>query len=73
MKIPRIAMPPEAVEYLVEHQEEFPTTVSCSVGPLDAEQVDDQDYLQEAIRASIEHESCPKGVYILKGYNFDMR
>jgi len=73
MRIPRIAMPPEAVEYLVEHQNEFPTPVSCAVGPLDAEQVDDENYLQDTIQVSITSETCPKGVYLLEGYTFDMR
>lgn len=73
MKIPRIAMPPEAVEYLVEHQAEFPTTVSCQVGPLDAEQISNQNYLKDAIHASITSGACPAGVYIMEGYTFDMR
>ena len=73
LRIPRIAMPPEAIAYLVEHQEEFPTTVSCSVGPLDAEQVDDQNYLQDAIQASIASGACPTGVYTLEGKTFDAR
>ncbi len=73
MRIPRIAMPPEAVEYLVEHQEEFPTMVACQVGPLDAEQVENQDYLREAIQASITSGACPQGVYIIEGNTYDMR
>ena len=73
MKIPRIAMPPEAVEYLVEHQAEFPTTVSCQVGPLDAEQVSDQEYLKDSIHSSIASGTCPKGYYMMEGYTFDMR
>ena len=73
MKIPRIAMPPEAVEYLVEHQAEFPTMVQCQLGPLDAEQVGEQNYLKDAIQASITSGACPKGVYLLEGYTFDTR
>ena len=73
MRIPRIAMPPEAIDYLVEHQAEFPTMLSCQVGPLDAEQVDNQNYLREAIQASITSGACPQGVFILEGNTFDMR
>jgi peptidoglycan/xylan/chitin deacetylase (PgdA/CDA1 family) len=73
MRIPRIAMPPEAIDYLVEHQSEFPTMVQCQVGALDAEQVNDQDYLREAIQASIKSGACPQGVYIIEENTFDMR
>ena len=73
MRIPRIAMPPEAIEYLVEHQAEFPTMLSCQVGPLDAEQVNDQNYLRDAIQASITSGACPQGFYILENHSFDMR
>lgn len=73
MKIPRIAMPPEAVEYLVEHRAEFPTTVSCQVGPLDAEQASNQEYLKDAIHASITSGACPVGIYFIEGYTFDAR
>ena len=73
MRIPRIAMPPEAIEYLVEHQAEFPTMLSCQVGPLDAEQVNDQDYLREAIQITITSGACPQGVYIIERNTFDMR
>ncbi|MBT3336444.1 MAG: hypothetical protein HN855_13990 [Anaerolineae bacterium] len=73
MKVPRIAMPPEAIDYLVEHQAEFPTMVSCQVGPLDAEQVDNPDYVAGAINASITSGACPAGVYIIEGTTFDAR
>ena len=73
MRIPRIAMPPEAIDYLVEHQAEFPTMLSCQVGPLDAEQVNDQNYLRDTIQASITSGACPQGFYILENHSFDMR
>ncbi len=73
LRIPRIAMPPEAIDYLVEHQTEFPTMVQCQVGPLDAEQVNNLDYVAEAINASITSGACPAGVYIIEGNTFDAR
>lgn len=73
LRIPRIAMPTEAVDYLVEHKDEFPTMVSCQVGPLDADQASNVDYLGAAIQASIESGMCPAGVYIIEGKTFDAR
>ena len=73
LRIPRIAMPPEAVTYLVEHKDEFPTMVSCQIGPLDAEQVSNVDYLGGQIMASIASGTCPAGVYIVEGKTFDAR
>lgn len=73
MRIPRIAMPPDAIAYIVEHKDEFPTTVSCQIGPLDAEQVSNADYVGDAIQVSIESGACPAGVYIVEGKTFDAR
>ncbi len=73
MRVPRIAMPPEAVEYLVAHQDEFPTPKSCQVGPLEEDRAGDQSYVEEQIQAQITSGACPKGVYILEGYTFDAR
>ena len=73
MRIPRIAMPPEAVEYLVEHQAEFPTPVTCQVGPLEEAKVGDRTYVEEQIQAQITSETCPKGVYILENFTIDLR
>ncbi len=73
MRIPRIAMPPEAIAYIVEHKDEFPAMVSCQIGPLDAEQVSNQEYIAGAIQASITSGACPAGVYIIEGQTFDAR
>ena len=73
MKIPRIAMPPEAIEYLVAHQNEFPTPSTCQVGPLEEDKVGDQAYLEGQIQAQITSGACPQGVYILENFNFDLR
>lgn len=73
MRIPRIAMPPEAIAYLVEHREEFPIMVNCQVGPLDAEQASNPAVVGDAIQASIAGGSCPAGVYIIEGKTFDAR
>ena len=73
MRIPRIAMPPEAIEYLVEHQAEFPTPTTCQVGPLEEDRVGDQSYVEEQIQAQIMSGACPKGVYILEEFTFDAR
>ena len=73
MRIPRIAMPPDAIAYIVEHKDEFPTMVPCQLGPLDAGQVSNQDYVGGAIQASIASGACPAGVYIVEGQTFDAR
>lgn len=73
MRIPRIAMPTEAVGYLVEHQSEFPTMTTCQVGPLDTEQASNRQVVGDAIQTSIANGSCPAGVYIIEGENFDAR
>ncbi len=73
LKIPRIAMPPEAIAYLVEHQNEFPTMVQCQVGPLDAEQASNLEAVAGAINASIASGACPAGIYIIEGNTFDAR
>ena len=73
LRIPRIAMPPEAVAYLVENQNDFPTMIECQLGPLDADQATDQNYLAGAIQASIASGSCPAGIYIVEGNTFDAR
>lgn len=73
MRIPRIAMPPEAVEYLVEHQNEFPTMTNCQVGPLAEEQASNPQVIGDAIQAAIASGACPAGVYVVAGENFDAR
>ena len=73
MRIPRIAMPPEAIAYLVEHQNEFPTPKTCQVGPLEEGKAGDQAYVEEQIQAQITSGACPAGVYILEEHTFDMR
>ncbi len=73
MRIPRIAMQPEAVEYLVEHQAEFPAPTTCQVGPLEEARVGDRTYVEEQIQAQITSASCPKGIYILENFTIDLR
>ena len=73
LRIPRIAMPPDAIAYIVEHKDEFPTMVACQVGPLDAEQVSNVEAVGAAIQASIASGACPAGVYIVEGNTFDAR
>jgi len=73
MRIPRIAMPPEAVAYLVEHKEEFPTPKTCQVGPLEEAKANSQTYVEEQIQAQITSGACPHGVYILESFTIDLR
>ena len=73
MRIPRIAMPPEAVEYLVEHQNEFPTPTTCQVGPLEEDKVENPAYVEGQIQAQITSGACPRGYYILENFNIDLR
>jgi peptidoglycan/xylan/chitin deacetylase (PgdA/CDA1 family) len=73
LRIPRIAMPPEAIAYLVENKDAFPTMVSCQIGPLDADQISNVDYVGGQIQASIASGACPAGVYIVEGKTFDTR
>ena len=73
LRIPRIAMPPEAIAYIVEHKDEFPSMAACQLGPLDAEQVSNPEYVGDAIQASIASGACPAGVYVVEGNTFDAR
>ena len=73
MRIPRIAMPPEAVEYLVEHQNEFPTPKSCQVGPLEEAKAGDRSYVEEQIQAQITSGACPQGIYTLENFTINLR
>ncbi len=71
--IPRIALPPEIVPYLVEHKEEFPAAQTCELGPLDESRIADTAYIAAAIDESIASGACPAGVYVVQGIAYDAR
>ncbi|NOY98145.1 MAG: hypothetical protein GXP40_02935 [Chloroflexi bacterium] len=71
--IPRLALPPEVVPYLVENKDAFPAAATCQLGPLDESQIGDPAYLGAQIEASIAGGTCPPGYYVVQGQTFDAR
>lgn len=72
-KIPRIAARPVTIQYLVDHQADFPAADSCRLGPLDPSRRSDASYIAEQIEQAVNSEQCPVGVYALDGRIFDAR
>ncbi|HNT53673.1 MAG TPA: hypothetical protein PKG95_03110 [Anaerolineaceae bacterium] len=69
-KIPRVAALNDAITMLVERKDEFPTAVSCALGPLDPLQVSDPAVLMAQIQQAVAESRCPAGVYAVSGLLF---
>lgn len=72
-KIPRIAARPITIQYLLDHQAEFPTADVCRLGPLDPSLQMDSNYISQQIDQAVNSEQCPVGVYAVDGRIYDAR
>jgi peptidoglycan/xylan/chitin deacetylase (PgdA/CDA1 family) len=69
-RIPRMVATIEAVDYLVEHRDEFPVGKTCKLGPVDENKSNDRTYLEALITEAIRAGRCPKGIYATENYVF---
>jgi hypothetical protein len=68
--LPRIVANLEAIDYLVENKDKYPTAKSCKVGPLNENQSRYPTYLARQILDMIQNGKCPQGVYVTEHFVF---
>jgi len=68
--VPRMVGTQGAIDYLVEHQADFPAAQVCRLGPLDTARLDDAHYLGEQAALAAQRGACSYGIFALPGYVF---
>jgi hypothetical protein len=66
----RIIADQNAIDYLVENSQQFPTAVHCEFENLDQTRIEDRAFLAGEIRQALKQGRCPEGVYSLGGKVF---
>jgi hypothetical protein len=70
LHILRIIADQNAIDYLTENSEQFPTAVHCEFEILDDARIQDRAVLAGEIRQALKQGRCPEGVYSLGGKVF---
>jgi hypothetical protein len=68
--VARITVSKYMVQYIINHQDQVPTMLSCKLGPLDESQAANPDVIQAAIQSAVTTKVCSEGVYDVSGYVF---
>ena len=70
MKMMRHTASPSAIDYLVEHAEEYPQAQACDLGLVPDRLLDDPEGLGEFVAQAAEANGCADGVYVVNGFVF---
>lgn len=70
LAIPRITASPSMTNYIIENKDLIPTALTCQLGPLEIDQVQDPELLRSLIQAAIASGGCTEGVYHVEGQIF---
>ncbi len=71
--MPRIVATQSAINYLVDHREDFPAAQECDIDSAPSTNPSQYDYLNLSVLYTIQIGKCPAGMYTLDGRLIDAR
>lgn len=68
--LPRIVSTQSAIDYLVDHRDQFPRAEECALGPVDETMLGAAGYIEGQVSLAQGQEKCPQGIYIISGKTY---